>query len=75
MGNQAKNHHWEASFFQNLGNSPASFEASRWADCFGCFPGNDVEVILMQFKPTSKRTHWSGMRRRNLRRNDRILGV
>ena len=35
LGNQVKNQHWEAAFFQDLGNSPASFEASRWADFYG----------------------------------------
>ena len=44
LGNQVKNQHWEAAFFQDLGNSPASFEASRWADFFGCLPGNDVKL-------------------------------
>ena len=32
LGNQVKNQFWEAAFFQDLGNSPATFEASRWAD-------------------------------------------
>ena len=27
--------------FQDLGNSPASFEASRWADFLGCQDGLD----------------------------------
>ena len=44
LGNQVKNQHWEAAFFQDLGNSPASSEASRWADFFGCLPGNDVKL-------------------------------
>ena len=44
LGNQVKNQHWEAAFFQDLGNSPASCEASRWADFFGCLPGNDVKL-------------------------------
>ena len=44
LGNQVKNQHWEAAFFQNLGNSPASFEASRWADFFGCLPGHSVKL-------------------------------
>ena len=44
LGNQVKNQHWEAAFFQDLGNSPASFEAARWADFFGCLPGNDVKL-------------------------------
>ena len=44
LGNQVKNQHWEAAFFQDLGNSPASFEASRWADFCGCLPGHAVKL-------------------------------
>eukprot|EP00435_Cladocopium_sp_Y103_P061888 s184_g23.t1 len=44
LGNQVKNQNWEAAFFQDLGNSPASFEASRWADFYGCLPGHDVKL-------------------------------
>ena len=35
LGNQVKNQHWEAAFFQDLGNPPATFEASR---CMGVSP-------------------------------------
>ena len=44
LGNQVKNQHWEVAFFQDLGNSPASFEASRWADFYGCLPGHAVKL-------------------------------
>ena len=44
LGNQVKNQHWEAAFFQDLGNSPASFEVSRWADFYGCLPGHAVKL-------------------------------
>ena len=44
LGNQVKNQHWEAAFFQDLGNSPASFEASRWANFYGCLPGHAVKL-------------------------------
>ena len=44
LGNQVKNQHWEAAFFQDLGTSPASFEASRWADFYGCLPGHAVKL-------------------------------
>ena len=44
LGSQVKNQHWEAAFFQDLGNSPASFEASRWADFYGCLPGHSVKL-------------------------------
>ena len=42
--NQVKNQNWEAAFVQDLGNSPASFEASRWVDFYGCLPGNGVKL-------------------------------
>eukprot|EP00435_Cladocopium_sp_Y103_P031652 s4552_g8.t1 len=44
LGNKVKNQFWEAAFFQDLGNSPATFEASRWADFYWCLPGNDVKL-------------------------------
>ena len=44
LGNQVKNQHCEAAFFQDLGNSPASFEASQWADFYGCLPGHAVKL-------------------------------
>ena len=34
----------EAAMFQDLGNSPASFEAPRWADFLGCHDGWDVQM-------------------------------
>ena len=44
LGNQVKNQNLEAAFFQDLGNSPASFESSRWADMFGCLPRHNVQL-------------------------------
>ena len=44
LGNQVKNQSFEAAMFQDLGNSPASFEASRWADFLGCYDGWDVQM-------------------------------
>ena len=44
LGNKVKNQNWEAAFFQDLGNSPASFESSRWADFYGCIPGHSVKL-------------------------------
>ncbi len=44
LGNQVKNQNFEAALFQDLGNSPATFEAARWADFFGCLPGNSVQM-------------------------------
>ena len=46
LGNQVKNQFWEAAFFQDLGNSPATFEASRWADFYGCLPGQMLRSKL-----------------------------
>ena len=34
----------EAALFQDLGNSPTTFDAFRWADYYGCLPGNDVQM-------------------------------
>ena len=39
LGNQVNNQR-----FQDLGSSPASFEASRWADFFACLPGHSVKL-------------------------------
>ena len=44
LGNQVKNQSFEAAMFQDLGNSPASFEDSRWADFLGCHDGWDVQM-------------------------------
>ena len=39
-----KNQTSDAALFQDLGNSPASFEASRWAVFLGCLDGWDVQM-------------------------------
>ena len=44
LGNQIKNQTSDAALFQDLGNSPATFEASRWADFLGCLDGLDVQM-------------------------------
>ena len=44
QGNRVVNQSWEAAVFQDLGNSPATMDASRAADCYGCFPGNKTEI-------------------------------
>ena len=41
QGNNVVNQNWEAAMFQDLGNAPATMEASRIADCYGCFPQHD----------------------------------
>ena len=44
LGDQVKDQNMEAALFQDLGDSPATFDASRWADYYGCLPGNDVQM-------------------------------
>ena len=44
LGDQVKTQNFEAALFQDLGNSPATFEAARWADFYGCLEGNDVQM-------------------------------
>ena len=44
LGNQIKNQTSDAALFQDLGNSPATFEASKWADFLGCLDGWDVQM-------------------------------
>ena len=42
LGNKVTNQNIESAFFQDLGNSPATFEAARWADLYGLLPNNSV---------------------------------
>ena len=42
LGNKVTNQNIEAAFFQDLGNSPATFEAARWADLYGLLPKHSV---------------------------------
>ena len=44
LGGQVKDQNMEAALFQDLGNSPANFDSARWADFYGCLPGNDVQM-------------------------------
>ena len=44
LGNQIKNQTSDAALFQGVGNCPAIFEASRWADFLGCLDGWDVQM-------------------------------
>ena len=44
LGDQVKDQNMEAALFQDLGNSPANFDSARWADFYGCLPGNDVQM-------------------------------
>ena len=47
LGNQVKNQSFEAATFQDLGNSPASFEALRWAEFLGCHDGWDARWPML----------------------------
>ena len=38
LGKQVTNQFYETASFQDLGNSPATMEAARFADCVGCAP-------------------------------------
>ena len=44
LGNQMTDQSNEAAVFSDLGSSPASFEASRWADFYGSVRGNSCQT-------------------------------
>ena len=44
QGNNVKNQDWQAATFDDLGSSPASLEAARAADLYGCVPGHAIEM-------------------------------
>ena len=44
QGNRVTNQNWEAAIFQDLGSSPATMDAGRAADAYGCIPGHTIEV-------------------------------
>jgi hypothetical protein len=43
QGNNVCTQNYEVAIFQDLGSSPASMESSKSVDCFGCFPGHDIQ--------------------------------
>ena len=43
QGNRVVNQNWEVAMFQNLGSSPATMEAGKVVDMFGCLPGHATE--------------------------------
>ena len=43
LGNCVRDEHWAQAIFQDLGSSPATMEASKAIDAFGCFPGNLIQ--------------------------------
>ena len=44
QGNRVVDQNWEHAPFQDLGSSPATLDATRSADCYGCYPDHDVEI-------------------------------
>ncbi len=44
LGNQVKNQDFEQATFMDLGNSPATIEAARLCDFYGCLNGHQVSV-------------------------------
>ena len=44
LGDQVKDQSMEAALFQDLRDSSATFDASGWADYYGCLPGNDLQM-------------------------------
>jgi hypothetical protein len=44
QGNRVVNQNWETAIFQDLGSAPATMEAGRAADCYGCMPGHVITV-------------------------------
>ena len=44
LGNQVKNQDMGTALFHDLGNTPATFEASRWADFLRCLDGWEVQL-------------------------------
>ena len=43
LGDQAKNQNWESAIFQEMASAPATMEAARVADAYGCAPGHTIE--------------------------------
>ena len=44
QGNRVVNQYYDAAIFQDLGSAPATLEAAKVADFYGCAPGNDVDI-------------------------------
>jgi hypothetical protein len=43
QGNRVVDQNWQRAVFEDLGNSPATMDASRAADCYGCAPGHSIQ--------------------------------
>ena len=44
QGNRVVNQNWETAIFQDLGSAPATMEAGRAADFYGCLPDHSITV-------------------------------
>ena len=44
QGNKVINQNYESAIFQDLGSAPATMEASKTADFYGCQQGHTIEV-------------------------------
>ncbi len=43
QGNRVVNQNWDVAVFHDMGNSPATMDASRACDCYGCIPTHTVQ--------------------------------
>ena len=43
QGNQVVTETWEVAIFQDMGSAPATMEAGKTIDAYGCFPGHSCE--------------------------------
>ena len=43
QGNNVKDHNWDVAIFQDLSSSPATMQASKTVDFWGCLPDHDIE--------------------------------
>jgi hypothetical protein len=43
QGNDVKDENWDVALFQELSSCPATMEAAKAADCYGLFPGHDIQ--------------------------------
>ena len=43
QGNRVKDQNWQVALFNEVASAPATLEASRIADIYGCFPEHDCQ--------------------------------
>ncbi len=44
QGNRVVDQNYDAAMFQDLGSAPATMEASKIGDFYGCVPGHSLEI-------------------------------